>query len=127
MAKKKKAQSSVKTRLLAALAAVALAIGLSLGVKEYRERQPKYAVGECLFDAASGIFLQITGVENGNYQYVAVILIFQVPGEKPIKEFNQIDTLVRIDCKTGEPINGKDTSKPESGSGDSTVPDEVTR
>lgn len=102
--KKKQAKMTLRKKLSLIALAVLTAVGLSLGAKHYREGLPKYQVGECLFDSAEQVYVKITGVKDGKYQFLAQILIFVMPGEMEIRKLNAIDTIVKINCETGEPL-----------------------
>lgn len=102
---KKKPTSNLRKLLLAASSLVA-ALALSLGAKYYVEGLPKYAVGDCFLDQAQGVAGQVKGIRDGKYQLLVQIMVFVVPAEVPIREFNKMN-LPKINCETGEPIDAK--------------------
>lgn len=104
---KRKKTPTLRTKLLLGLLALTLAVTGSISTHYYLTGLPKYQVGECLLDSNEMVYLHVDSIKDGQYHLTALILFLQLPVVMPIRKMNAIDTLVKINCDTGEPLDAK--------------------
>ncbi len=113
MPKKQKRPTLKQKAALLALAFL-LALAGSVSTRYYLDGIPKYQVGECLLDAQEMVFLHVDSIKDGKYHLSALILFLQLPVVIPVREMNAMDTLVRINCDTGEPLDAAPQASPQA-------------